>query len=50
MAGFRNRLVHRYWDVDNEKVFSILQENLTGLHQLIDELKARVPIITKDDE
>lgn len=21
MAGFRNRLVHRYWDVDNKKVF-----------------------------
>ena len=49
MAGFRNRLVHRYWDVDNEKVFSILQENLPDLHQLIDELKASVPTILKGE-
>jgi len=45
MAGFRNRLVHRYWDVDNKKVFIILQENLPDLHQFIDELKARLPTI-----
>jgi len=48
MAGFRNRLVHRYWDVDNKKVFSILQENLPDLHQFINELKARLPIVLKD--
>lgn len=45
MAGFRNRLVHRYWDIDNKKVFFILQENLPDLHQFIDELKARLPTI-----
>ncbi|MGB9905508.1 MAG: type VII toxin-antitoxin system HepT family RNase toxin, partial [Desulfotomaculales bacterium] len=45
MAGFRNRLVHRYWDVDNKKVFSILQENLPDLYRFIDELNARIPIM-----
>lgn len=44
MAGFRNRLVHRYWDVDNKKIYSILQENLPDLYRLIDELKARFSI------
>ncbi len=51
MAGFRNRLVHRYWEVDNKKVFSILQENLPDFYRFIDELKARVPVmLTKDSE
>lgn len=45
MAGFRNRLVYRYWDIDNKKVFFILQENLPDLHRFIDELKARLPTI-----
>lgn len=45
MTGFRNRLVHRYWDVDSKKVYSILQENLPDLYQLINELKARIPIM-----
>lgn len=45
MAGFRNRLVHRYWEVDNKKVFSILQENLPDLYRLIDELNARIPVM-----
>lgn len=28
MAKFRNLLVHIYWKVDNEKLYSILKENL----------------------
>jgi uncharacterized protein YutE (UPF0331/DUF86 family) len=31
MAQFRNRLVHVYWDVDDERVYSFLQESLTDL-------------------
>lgn len=50
MAGFRNRLVHRYWDVDNKKVYCILQENLSDLHRLIDELKVRIPVMIKNKE
>ena len=28
MAGFRNRLVHLYWDIDKETVYGFLQNNL----------------------
>lgn len=28
MVGFRNRVVHLYWDVDDEAVYSIIRENL----------------------
>jgi len=28
MVGFRNRLVHLYWEVDDATVYRILQENL----------------------
>lgn len=28
MAKFRNRLVHLYWDIDRERVYQFIQENL----------------------
>lgn len=28
MARFRNRLVHLYWEVDNEKIYEIIQNDL----------------------
>jgi uncharacterized protein YutE (UPF0331/DUF86 family) len=28
MAKFRNRLVHLYWELDNETVYKIIQENV----------------------
>ena len=28
MAGFRNRLVHLYWEIDKETVYGFLQNNL----------------------
>ena len=28
MVSFRNRVVHLYWDVDDEVVYSIVQNNL----------------------
>ncbi len=31
MAGFRNRLVHLYWDVDEKRVYEYLQESLPDL-------------------
>jgi uncharacterized protein YutE (UPF0331/DUF86 family) len=33
MAKFRNRLVHMYWDIDEEFLYSILQENIVDLEQ-----------------
>ncbi len=31
MARFRNRLVHLYWDIENRRVFSYLQDSLGDL-------------------
>ena len=31
MAQFRNRLVHLYWDVDDEKVYEFLQRSLSDM-------------------
>lgn len=31
MAKFRNLLVHLYWNVDNRKVFSIIQKDITDI-------------------
>ena len=28
MAQFRNRLVHVYWELDHERVYSLIQERL----------------------
>lgn len=42
MARFRNRLVHRYWDVNERQIFSILQENLSDLHRFVKELRSNV--------
>lgn len=32
MAKFRNRLVHLYWEIDNQQVYDILQNNLNDFH------------------
>jgi uncharacterized protein YutE (UPF0331/DUF86 family)/predicted nucleotidyltransferase len=36
MVGFRNRLVHLYWDVDVEKLYQYLQEDVQLLRQFRD--------------
>jgi uncharacterized protein YutE (UPF0331/DUF86 family) len=36
MVGFRNRLVHLYWDVDVEKLYQYLQDDVTLLRQFRD--------------
>jgi uncharacterized protein YutE (UPF0331/DUF86 family) len=35
MARFRNMLVHVYWDVDYERVYTILRENLDDLRAFV---------------
>jgi uncharacterized protein YutE (UPF0331/DUF86 family) len=36
MVGFRNRLVHLYWDVDVEKLYQYLKEDVPLLRQFRD--------------
>jgi uncharacterized protein YutE (UPF0331/DUF86 family) len=40
LAGFRNVLVHIYWDLDLEQVYSILQRDLPVLQEYLTEMKA----------
>lgn len=35
MAGFRNRIVHAYMDLDPDLVWRIIEENLPALQQVI---------------
>jgi uncharacterized protein YutE (UPF0331/DUF86 family) len=36
MVRLRNRIVHLYWDIDVERLYQYLQEDVTLLHQFRD--------------
>ncbi len=40
MARFRNRLVHRYWDIDMKKIYEILSYNLDDLNCFLNEIRS----------
>ena len=42
MGRFRNRLVHLYWKIDNERVWQILNDNLGDLEAYLDAIGAIV--------
>ncbi len=42
MARFRNRLVHRYWDVSTQKIYEILKHNLGDLDRFLDEIRSNL--------
>ena len=42
MARFRNRLVHLYWKIDNERIWEILKESLGDLDAYLDAIGALV--------
>jgi len=37
MIRFRNRLVHIYWDIDDNEIFRILKEHLTDIRRFLKE-------------
>jgi len=37
MARFRNRLIHIYWDVDNEIIYNLLQEDICDIEEFLTE-------------
>ena len=37
MARFRNRLVHIYWEVDDELVYQILREDISDLEDFMEQ-------------
>ncbi|TYT20333.1 DUF86 domain-containing protein [Dictyoglomus thermophilum] len=38
MVKFRNRLVHIYWEIDNEQIYLILKNNIKDLKRLLDKI------------
>ena len=38
MARFRNRLVHIYWNVDNELIYTIICEDIDDIEKFIDKI------------
>ncbi|NJE49404.1 DUF86 domain-containing protein [Thermococcus sp. 9N3] len=38
MTRFRNRLVHIYWEVDDEFIYEILQDNLSDIEEFMDSI------------
>jgi uncharacterized protein YutE (UPF0331/DUF86 family) len=47
MVGFRNRLVHLYWDLDVEKLHQYLQQDIELLHRFRD---FTLQILTAEEE
>jgi len=39
MAKFRNMLIHIYWEIDNVKVYDIINQDLNDLRMYINDLK-----------
>ena len=44
MAKFRNRLVHIYWEVDDELLYKILKTDLGDIERFLEELGAVLKI------
>jgi uncharacterized protein YutE (UPF0331/DUF86 family) len=40
MSKFRNRLVHLYWEIDDEQVYEILQSRLEDFKIFLDNIAA----------
>jgi uncharacterized protein YutE (UPF0331/DUF86 family) len=41
MARFRNRLVHLYWDIDDQRVYQYLHESLEDIHRFAQAIASR---------
>jgi uncharacterized protein YutE (UPF0331/DUF86 family) len=39
LAGFRNVLVHIYWQLDLDQMYGVLQNDLTALKSFLQEVK-----------
>jgi uncharacterized protein YutE (UPF0331/DUF86 family) len=38
MAKFRNRLVHLYWEIDDSRLYSILEDHLADLKKFLNSI------------
>ena len=42
MVKFRNLLIHLYWNIDNSKVYKILQENLSDFEEFLKKIRNHI--------
>jgi uncharacterized protein YutE (UPF0331/DUF86 family) len=49
MAGYRNRLIHFYRQVEDKELYTILKENLTDIEGFIKEIKNFIKALKKRD-
>jgi uncharacterized protein YutE (UPF0331/DUF86 family) len=47
MAGYRNRLIHFYNEVEDRELYSILKENLTDIERFVREIRDFIIAIKK---
>jgi len=45
MTRFRNRLVHLYWDIDDEFLFEIINNNLEDINAFIKSIKQYLKLL-----
>ena len=50
MAKFRNRLVHLYWQVDDSRIYKILEENLGDLEKFLKSIAKFLNWNAKEEE
>lgn len=48
MVGFRNRVIHRYWDIDFEEVYRIFKEHLEDFKRFEREILKFVEQLPED--
>lgn len=48
MARFRNRLIHIYWDIDDERIHGFIQEDLEDVPAFVEIILERLQLATKD--
>ncbi len=42
MAKFRNLLVHRYWTIDNARVYDIITQDISAVGEYVKEVDAYI--------
>ncbi len=47
MAGYRNRLIHFYHQVEDKELYTILKENLTDIERFIKEIRNFITALKK---
>jgi len=42
MAKFRNRLVHIYWELDDELIYQLIKEDIKDIEEFVDNIMGKI--------